>query len=157
MCEYLYSYAARFDLFKYICFDTSVLSVTRRSGGHVVAMQNNVGLRKDVWFDAIAVCSGLHVHPEMPHIPNMMDNIKHVYHSSEVKSRTQFGMDTNVVILGAGETAMDLAYLAVTSPTKSVTLCHRDGFLCGPKASATPLTRWSSPLTLSRKSRPHES
>jgi hypothetical protein len=28
---------------------------------------------------------------------------------------------------------MDLAYLAVTSPTKSVTLSHRDGFLCAPK------------------------
>jgi dimethylaniline monooxygenase (N-oxide forming) len=39
------------------------------------------------------------------------------------------------MILGSGETGMDLAYLAVTSPTKSVTLCHRDGFLCAPKVS----------------------
>jgi dimethylaniline monooxygenase (N-oxide forming) len=38
-----------------------------------------------------------------------------------------------VLILGSGETGMDLAYLAVTSPTKSVTLSHRDGFLCAPK------------------------
>jgi dimethylaniline monooxygenase (N-oxide forming) len=28
---------------------------------------------------------------------------------------------------------MDMAHLAVTSPTKSVTVCHREGFFCGPK------------------------
>lgn len=58
-----------------------------------------------------------------------------VIHSSDFKKRQQFGIDKNILIVGSGETGMDIAHLAITSPTKSVTLCHRDGFLCAPKAT----------------------
>ena len=64
-----------------------------------------------------------------------IENVPTSFHSSAFKERKQFGIDNNIMILGSGETGMDLAYLAVTSPTKSVTLCHRDGFLCAPKVS----------------------
>lgn len=84
--------------------------------------------------DAVAVCSGLHVKPDIPSLKGI-ENVPVVMHSSEFKSRSDFGEGKNVMILGAGETAMDLSYLAVTSPTKSVTLCHRDGFFYAPKVS----------------------
>lgn len=84
--------------------------------------------------DAVAVCSGLHVKPDIPSLKGI-ENVSVVMHSSEFKSRSDFGEGKNVMILGAGETAMDLSYLAVTSPTKSVTLCHRDGFFYAPKVS----------------------
>ena len=132
MCEYLDSYATKYDLFKFICFDTKVLSVTRRDGGHVLVLQDRNGDSRKLECDAIAVCSGLHVIPEFPVLEGI-ERVPTVLHSSELKSREQFGKDTNVVIMGAGETAMDLAWLAVTAPTKSVTICHRDGFFLGPK------------------------
>lgn len=82
--------------------------------------------------DAIAVCSGLHVKPDIPNLQGV-ENVPMVIHSSEFKSRSDFEEGKNVMILGAGETAMDLAYLTVTSPTESVTMCHRDGFFYAPK------------------------
>lgn len=145
MCDYLYTYAAKFDLFQHICFDTSVVSVKRRNGGHALILQDGGGRQREIWCDAVAVCSGLHVIPDMPHVEGI-ERAGTVLHSSEVKSRAQFGVDKNVIVLGAGETAMDLAYLAVTSPTKSVTICHRDGFFCGPKVREHPQTPVSARL-----------
>ncbi|KAF4415524.1 flavin-containing monooxygenase [Fusarium acutatum] len=87
--------------------------------------------------DAVAVCSGINVNPFMPHIEGI-ERVPKVFHSSRLKSRDQFGENTNVYIMGAGETGMDLAYLAVTSDAKTVTLCHRDGFFCAPKIIPIP-------------------
>ena len=92
------------------------------------------GKDKEWECSAIAVCSGLHVKPDIPFLKGV-ENVPVVMHSSEFKSRSAFGEGMNVMILGVGETAMDLSYLAVTSPTKSVTMCHRDGFFYGPKVS----------------------
>jgi dimethylaniline monooxygenase (N-oxide forming) len=50
----------------------------------------------------------------MPHIEGI-ERVGTVLHSSSLKTRAQFGENTNVYIMGAGETGMDLAYLAVTS------------------------------------------
>lgn len=73
------------------------------------------------------------VEPSRPTIPGI-ENVPRIMHSAEFKSRDDFGDSKSVMILGAGETAMDISYLAVTSPSvKSVTLCHRDGFVYAPK------------------------
>ncbi|CAH0059319.1 unnamed protein product [Clonostachys solani] len=63
------------------------------------------------------------------------------YASHFVKVRGQFGHNSNVVILGAGETAMDIGYLAITAPTRSVSICHRGGFFCAPKVIPVPQIR----------------
>ena len=80
------------------------------------------------------MCSGLHVTPNIPPIEGL-GNVPIAMHSSDFKERSQFGVDKDILIVGSGETGMDIAHLAVTSDTKSVTLCHRDGFHCAPKAS----------------------
>jgi dimethylaniline monooxygenase (N-oxide forming) len=54
-------------------------------------------------------------------------------HSSGFKTKAQFGVDKTVLILGSGETGMDVAYMDGNSPTKRDLLSHRDGFLCAPK------------------------
>lgn len=82
--------------------------------------------------DAIAVCSGLHVTPNMPEIPGI-ENLPNVMHSTDFKGRSQFGVGKTVMVVGTGETGMDVAYLAVTSPTRQVLMCHRDGFHFAPK------------------------
>jgi dimethylaniline monooxygenase (N-oxide forming) len=86
----------------------------------------------------IAVCTGLHVVPAIPEIPG----IEHVlnpptplapgtpkpaaYHSAEYKLRSQL-TGRKVLILGTGETGMDLAYEAAKGGAKEVVLCSRAG------------------------------
>lgn len=133
-CLYLDAYATHFNLWPHISLSTKVVSVKRIKGsGHMII--SSFEGRTESWeCDAIAVCSGLHTVPCIPPIPG----IEHVpcrFHSADFRSRKDFGEDKHVLILGAGETAMDLGYLAVTSPTKSVTICHRDGFYYAPKVT----------------------
>jgi len=133
--EYLNDYCTHFDLWKHINLSTKVVSVSRRAeGGHLVVYQKDGS--EDKWeCDAIAVCSGLHVVPNIPEIPGI-EKVPVTFHSSQFKKREDFGVDKTVLVLGSGETGADLAYLAVTSPTKQVVLCHRKGFHFAPKASA---------------------
>lgn len=125
-CAYLDGYCNSFNLWPNIRLSTSVTKVERvRGGGHIVHYVKDG--EKSTWpCDAVAVCSGLHVIPNMVSIPGL-DNVPVVFHSSQFKSMAQLGAHQNLLIMGSGETGMDLAYMAVTSETKSVTLCHRDG------------------------------
>jgi len=137
--EYLKQYCDHFDLWPSISLSTPVLSVRRRPGhvgGHVIYFSKD-GKEMTWECDAVAVCSGLHVTPSIPKVPGA-EHVPVVKHSADFKSREEFGSDKTVVVLGTGETGIDLAYLAVTSPTKRVILCHRDGFLGAPKVGSRP-------------------
>ena len=131
--QYLKDYATSFNLWSSIECNSKIESVRRdpSGDGHVLNIRTPDGISQ--WkCDAVAICTGLNVSPCIPDIKGI-ERIPTLFHSSEIKNRTQFGKNTNIVVLGAGETGMDMAHLAITSPTKSVTLCHRDGFFCGPK------------------------
>ena len=144
---YLNRYVDAFQLRGFIECDTRVERVSRgpNGAGHFVRIAKK-GVAPSTWTcDAVAVCSGAHVEPSVPHIPGI-ERVPRVMHSSRFKRREQFGHDTNVVVCGAGETGMDIAHLAVTSPTASVTLCHRDGFFCAPKVCLTTSPPPPSPL-----------
>lgn len=131
--QYLHDYVEHYRLKPHIQCNSRVIKIEKVSshGGHVVHVAE---FEKTTEFkcDAIAVCSGLNVHPRIPMIPGI-ERVPTVLHSSQLKRRDQFGINANVVVLGAGETGMDIAHLAVTSPTTSVTICHRNGFFCAPK------------------------
>lgn len=49
-----------------------------------------------------------------------------VIHSSQYKKREEF-KDRRVLILGIGETSMDLSYEAIQGGAKEVVVCHRGG------------------------------
>lgn len=90
---------------------------------------------KERTFDCshVAVCTGLHVEPNIPTIPGI-ENIKgEAFHSSQYKKRAQLS-GKDILIMGCGETAMDVAYEAMKGDAKSVTMCFRTGFLSFPKA-----------------------
>jgi len=132
---YLEAFVARFRLDRYIHLGSKVTKVRRQPGGkgHIITVKDAVNDKVFDWeCDAISVCSGVHVFPDMPPI-NGIEHVPEILHSSAVKTRAQFGEGKSVMILGAGETGHDMAHLAVTAPTSSVVLCHRDGFFCGPK------------------------
>ncbi|RGP55753.1 dimethylaniline monooxygenase 2, partial [Fusarium sporotrichioides] len=142
--KYLKDYATHFDLWPMIECNTKVDKVRRgkHNVGHVLNLTQESGPFQ--WkCDAVAVCSGINVKPVIPYIEGI-ERVETVLHSSRLKTRAQFGENTNVYIMGAGETSMDLAYLAVTSAAKTVTLCHRDGFFCAPKIIPIPRVRGSS-------------
>lgn len=137
--QYLNDYCDNFKIRSHISLNTKVDSITRKSTlkgeKHVIEYSNTkTGEMGEYEADAIAVCCGLHVTPNIPHIPGM-EKVPIRLHSSQFKTRAQFGVDKTVMIMGVGETGSDMAYLAVTSPTKQVVLCHRFGFHFAPKVS----------------------
>ncbi|KAF5627083.1 dimethylaniline monooxygenase 2 [Fusarium sp. NRRL 52700] len=137
--RYLKEYADYFRLWPEISLNTSVTSVRRgQAGGHVVHYHGADGVDMKWECDAVSVCTGLHVTPNIPHLKGI-DKVKVVKHSSQFKKRDEFPHGGTVVVLGTGETGMDIAHLAVTSPTKRVVLCHRQGFLGAPKRIPTPI------------------
>ncbi|KAH6870929.1 hypothetical protein B0T10DRAFT_466933 [Thelonectria olida] len=136
--EYLHDYCTRLNLWPCISLNTRVLSVTRGAGGgHIVSYQANDSQTRYEWkCDAIAVCSGLHVAPNTPDIRGIQ-SVPQILHSSELKSRNQFGVDKTVMVVGSEGTGSDTVYLAVTSTTKRVLLCHNDGVHFAPKVGFT--------------------
>ncbi|SCV68684.1 BQ2448_805 [Microbotryum intermedium] len=111
---------------------------------------------------AVAICTGLHVLPAVPTVPGLPENLVpqsppistpsslpihpptsdyptssqcegvRVIHSSQYKSQSEF-KDRKVLILGVGETSMDLSYAAIQGGATEVTVAHRGGFLSFPK------------------------
>ncbi len=129
-------YCDTFDLRPHIYLNTKVDNVRRVKGGkgHVLTLTKKDGTAEEWTCDAVAVCSGLHSTKSLPPIPGI-EKVRTVIHSSQYKGRDIFKKGDNVVILGVGETAMDMGYFAVTSDTNSVTMCHRNGFVMAPKVS----------------------
>lgn len=85
----------------------------------------------------VALCTGLHVVPAIPSIPGIEHVLKPkhiiskmgqraVFHSASYKGREQL-KGRRVMILGTGETGMDLAYESAKAGAKEVVLCTRGG------------------------------
>ncbi|KAK4639942.1 LOW QUALITY PROTEIN: hypothetical protein QC761_700450 [Podospora bellae-mahoneyi] len=135
--KYLHEYCDKFKLWSQIKLSTTVVLVKPniKGKGHTITYSaKGTGKQKSWTCDAIAACSGLHVTPNLPEIPGLEDHVPLVMHSSQFKSRSQFGTNKTIMVLGSGETGADIAYLAVTSPTKQVVMCHRSGFHFAPKS-----------------------
>ncbi|KAI1493255.1 hypothetical protein F5X96DRAFT_235867 [Biscogniauxia mediterranea] len=149
--DYLKAYCSHFGLWPHMRFSCRVTGLEKRDcGGHVLTYMsddkdedsNSNGQQQQKqehrWeCDAVAICTGLHVDLNIPHVEGI-EHVPVVLHSSQFKRREQFGVGTTVMILGSGETASDIALLAVTSPTKRVVLCHRNGFHIAPTRNPRP-------------------
>ncbi|KAM0738273.1 hypothetical protein ACQRIT_007465 [Beauveria bassiana] len=95
--------------------DTRVVSISRGSRrNHVIEYQAD-GRSLQWGCDAVAICSGLHVEPNVPEISGI-SHARRVMHSSQFKSRKQFDGCKEVMVVGCGETGADVAYLAATHP-----------------------------------------
>ncbi|KAH7135717.1 dimethylaniline monooxygenase [Dendryphion nanum] len=139
--NYLKSYVDRFDLgpnIKLGCPVTNIAplspSLDRKWKHRVTYIDTRLDSKEQAYeCSHVAICTGLHVEPNIPSIPGI-ENIKgNVLHSSQYKFRSQL-TGRNVLILGCGETAMDVAYEAIKADATAVTMCFRTGFLSFPKA-----------------------
>ena len=81
-------------------------------------------------FDAVCVCSGLHEVPYAPRIDGIERYTGVAMHSAQYKERSCFA-NKRVLVIGCGETGMDLAYRAV-QVASSVCLSIKRGFLSVP-------------------------
>lgn len=135
--EYLRSYADKFRLNAFINLGCRVVDISPLGPSAASIYGHRVSYKKEgneENFDCnhVAICTGLHVQPSIPSIVGIEHLKGTAIHSSSYKNRSQLeGHD--VLILGCGETAMDIAYEAIKSPARSVTMCFRTGFLSFPK------------------------
>ena len=94
-------------------------------------------------FHLVAVCTGLHNVPWQPVIENRDKFQGTILHSWQYKDQSIFvnkqddgdetKQQTRVLIVGSGETAMDIAHRAVTNPhVAEVAMCVRNGLLSIP-------------------------
>jgi dimethylaniline monooxygenase (N-oxide forming) len=151
--QYLKDYCSHFNLWSHINLGVEVRSVTTISPKGYTIECSGKGDGAFTWeCDAVAVCSGLHREPNLPVIPGL-HNVPEVIHSSEFKTKSQFGTNKTVMVIGSGETGADITYLAVNSPTKQVLMCHKDGFHFAPKviAQTTCLTKLITDIVASAK------
>ena len=111
--DYLRSYVKRFNLEPHIklgCPVTSIKPLEKSTGQQwrheVRYTDNSQGAKESAMrFSHIAICTGLHVQPNVPHIPGIENFTGEAYHSSQYKQRSQLA-GRDILILGCGETAM---------------------------------------------------
>ncbi|KAH7383386.1 dimethylaniline monooxygenase [Pyrenochaeta sp. MPI-SDFR-AT-0127] len=139
--EYLHSYVHAFSLEPLIKLGCRVTRIeplaksTNQPWKHRIRYLDGHKGGEEQTFDCshVAICTGLHVEPNVPSIPGIENVRGEVFHSSRYKERNQL-TSRDVLIMGCGETAMDIAYEAIKADAKSVTMCFRTGFLSFPKA-----------------------
>lgn len=109
--DYLKSYVDRFDLALYIKLGCRVINITPldsrdQKWKHRVKFIDGL-TSKELRFDCshVAICTGLHVEPNIPLIPGFENVQGEVFHSSRYKARSQLA-GRDILILGCGETAM---------------------------------------------------
>ena len=137
--EYLKSYIDHFDLWKHINLGCRVDRIDANPNDSksrytvTYSCRNGEQIEQSTFeCSHLAVCTGLHVRPNIPALPGIEFLKGDSFHSSNYKNRSQL-KDQDILLLGCGETAMDIAYEAIKAPARSVTMCFRTGFLSFPK------------------------
>jgi dimethylaniline monooxygenase (N-oxide forming) len=136
--NYLADYCTYFNLWPHIRLNSRIVQITRelKDKGHRITYRDQSTNQTIIMqADALAICTGLHATPWIPTIDGL-ENLKSVgavvLHSSEYHSRDQV-RGKRVLVVGSGETAMDLVYESIKSDCPEVVLCHRNGWLSIPK------------------------
>ncbi|NP_001451.2 flavin-containing monooxygenase 2 isoform a [Homo sapiens] len=114
LLEYFRIFAKKFDLLKYIQFQTTVLSVRKcpdfsSSGQWKVVTQSN-GKEQSAVFDAVMVCSGHHILPHIPlkSFPGMERFKGQYFHSRQYKHPDGFE-GKRILVIGMGNSGSDIA------------------------------------------------
>ncbi|KAL5017097.1 hypothetical protein ScPMuIL_006686 [Solemya velum] len=112
--KYFKMYAANFDLYRHIRFQTSVEQI-QQSIDYQTTGRWDVRVRSEVdgsvlteTFDGVMVCTGHHSYPHIPDFPGMDKFKGKVIHSHSYRKNDEF-KDKNILIVGIGNSAVDIA------------------------------------------------
>ncbi|GAA5830190.1 hypothetical protein JCM3766R1_002818 [Sporobolomyces carnicolor] len=136
-CAYLERYATHFNLWDDINLKSKVVWIEKKGDVHHVTVSKHGDTDTKTYSSRyLILCTGLHCIPQVPELPGI-DSFKtlpgrKVIHSSEHKERDSL-KGRKVMILGTGETGMDLAYESIKAGAEEIYLCSRGGFLSFPK------------------------
>ncbi|KAM6219949.1 flavin-containing monooxygenase 2 [Rhynchocyon petersi] len=114
LLEYFRIVAKKFDLLKYIQFQTTVISVKKRpdfaSSGQWEIVTTSNGKEQSAVFDAVMVCSGHHILPNIPlqSFPGIEKFKGQYFHSRQYKYPTGFE-GKRILVIGIGNSASDIA------------------------------------------------
>ncbi|XP_054835944.1 flavin-containing monooxygenase 1-like isoform X1 [Eublepharis macularius] len=121
--EYLRLYTKHFNLWKYIQFQTTVISIKKcpdflTSGQWDVITETN-GKQKSAVFDAVMVCVGLVTEPSLPlnSFPGIDKFNGQYFHSRDYKTPEVFA-GKNVLVIGMGNSAVEIAVEATRTAKK---------------------------------------
>ena len=120
----LESYSEAFDLRRNICFRTTVESVAPNpGGGWTLRVRDAQGTRED-HFDSVALCSGLHQHPNLPRFPGQETFTGEMIHGAQYRRPAQV-RGKRVLIVGAGEFGADITAEVAANAAESVLSLRR--------------------------------
>ncbi|NXC48057.1 FMO3 monooxygenase, partial [Penelope pileata] len=129
--QYIRDYAQHFDLLRHIHFNTLVTKIRKHpdfsaTGQWEVVTQKD-GKEEAAVFDAVMICSGHHVYPNLPlaHFPGI-EKFKGCYiHSREYKEPEKF-RGKKVLVIGLGNSGCDIA-VELSTVASQVYLSSRSG------------------------------
>lgn len=135
MAEYINSYAEHFGIKDHISFSTKVVRVEKVSEGWKITSvkvdnegkdQHNY---KETFVKFVAIATGHHAKPSMPHFDGQETFPGRIFHSVEYKNATSNGLvGKKVVVVGIGNSAVDVAVNVVElGGKKPVSIATRSG------------------------------
>nr|XP_009937557.1 PREDICTED: dimethylaniline monooxygenase [N-oxide-forming] 3-like isoform X2 [Opisthocomus hoazin] len=129
--HYICKYAEHFDLLRLIQFKTLVTKIKKRpdfsvTGQWEVVTQRD-GKEETAVFDAVMVCSGHHVYPNLPlaDFPGIQKFKRCYFHSREYKEPEKF-RGKKVLVVGLGNSGCDIA-AELSTVASQVYLSSRSG------------------------------
>ncbi|XP_077309144.1 flavin-containing monooxygenase 3-like [Lithobates pipiens] len=129
--EYLKLYAKHFDLLRHIKFKTAVVSIQKCADFAVTGkwdvITEHEGKQQSAIFDAVLVCTGHHVYPNLPlHSFPGIEKFKGQYmHNRDYKHPSHYA-GKRVLVVGLGNSGADIAVELARSAEK-VVLSTRSG------------------------------
>ncbi|XP_054443761.1 putative dimethylaniline monooxygenase [N-oxide-forming] 6 isoform X2 [Pteronotus mesoamericanus] len=129
--KYIRSFVQKKGLLRYIRFETLVSSVKKCpsflvTGQWEVVLEKN-GKQETTTFDAVMVCSGYQVYPNLPHdsFPGLDQFQGHILHSRDYKGPEAF-KGKRVLVIGLGNSGCDIA-VELSRVATQVTISTRTG------------------------------
>ncbi|XP_066479071.1 putative dimethylaniline monooxygenase [N-oxide-forming] 6 [Tiliqua scincoides] len=129
--EYILMFAKHFDLVKYIKFKTLVINIKKNPNFSVTGQWDIVtekdGKEELHVFDAVMICSGHHVYPNLPvnNFPGLEKFQGSFIHSREYKGPERF-KGKKVLVIGLGNSGCDIA-VELSNKATQVCISSRSG------------------------------
>lgn len=106
--SYLKKYATHFKLEKHINFNSKVIFVIKKRNKWKITYSKGGNTNQEL-FDYLIVSSGSHAQPVMPNISFKEPGKCQVIHSAKINNYESY-QDKDVIIIGTGESASDMAF-----------------------------------------------